>query len=82
MEGLHLVRNLPGIKNMVFARPGHGAPTIDVRKRRFTEHQLDKLKHQAQGQGGLGWEGEEYTQVMHQEPVRKTEELFDTNVRK
>ena len=25
-------------------RPGHGAPTIDNRKKRFTEHQFDKLR--------------------------------------
>ena len=26
-------------------RPGHGAPTVDNRKKRFTEHQFDKLRH-------------------------------------
>jgi len=66
-------------RNKMFGRPGHGAPTIDVRKKRFTEHQLDKLKHQAQGQGGFSWEGEEFGQVMHPEPVRKNEDLYDTS---
>ena len=42
---------------------------------------MDKLKHQAQGPGGFNWEGEEYGQVMHQEPVRKNEDTYDTNVR-
>ena len=27
------------------SRPGHGAPTVDNRKKRFTEHQFDKLRH-------------------------------------
>ena len=25
----------------MFFRPGHGAPTGDIRKKRFTEHQID-----------------------------------------
>ena len=29
----------------VITRPGHGAPTVDNRKKRFTEHQFDKLRH-------------------------------------
>ena len=28
-----------------YTRPGHGAPTVDNRKKRFTEHQFDKLRH-------------------------------------
>ena len=26
----------------MFGRPGNGAPTVDIRKKKFTEHQLDK----------------------------------------
>ena len=32
-------------KMRMFGRPGHGAPTVDNRKKRFTEHQFDKLRH-------------------------------------
>ena len=32
-------------KMRMFGRPGHGAPTIDNRKKRFTEHQFDKLRN-------------------------------------
>lgn len=28
-------------RNKMFGRPGHGAPTQDIRKKKFTEHQLD-----------------------------------------
>ena len=28
----------------ICSRPGHGAPTYDVRKKKFTEHQLDHVQ--------------------------------------
>ena len=62
-----------------FFRPGHGAPTLDVRKKRFTEHQLDKLKQQANG-GGFGWDGDELGHMIHQEPIQRQEDLQDMNV--
>ena len=39
-------------KMRMFGRPGHGAPTVDNRKKRFTEHQFDKLRHGGQDQPG------------------------------
>ena len=38
-----------GPRNTYFltCRPGHGAPTTDIRKKKFTEHQLDNQLHQA-----------------------------------
>ena len=27
---------------IIFLRPGHGAPTGDIRKKKFTEHQINK----------------------------------------
>ena len=36
-----------GSKNVltyICLRPGHGAPTYDVRKKKFTEHQLDHVQ--------------------------------------
>lgn len=38
-------RDLEDIKELaklrMFGRPGHGAPTMDIRKKKFTEHQMD-----------------------------------------
>ena len=31
-----------------FLRPGHGAPTQDIRKKKFTEHQLDRSMRRSQ----------------------------------
>ena len=28
---------------ITIARPGHGAPTQDIRKKKFTEHQMNNL---------------------------------------
>jgi len=35
-------------KMKMFGRPGNGAPTIDIRKKRFTEHQMDESIHRTQ----------------------------------
>ena len=50
-------------KMRMFGRPGHGAPTVDNRKKRFTEHQFDKLRHGGQdgpGAAGVNYQPEEY----------------------
>lgn len=45
----------------LFGRPGHGAPTVNVRKKRFTEHQMADeqkrhlLKMQVERGGGFSW---------------------------
>ena len=31
----------------LFGKPGHGAPTNDIRKKKFTEYQFDQLAKQA-----------------------------------
>ena len=33
----------------VFCRPGHGAPTGDIRKKKFTEYQLDRCSQPEHG---------------------------------
>ena len=33
----------------VCCRPGHGAPTGDIRKKKFTEYQLDRCSQSEQG---------------------------------
>jgi len=40
-------------KQRMFGRPGHGAPTQDIRKKRFTEHQLDRGLYRSQSMFGL-----------------------------
>jgi len=55
MKDLHEIRELS--KNKIFGRPGHGAPTYDIRKKKFTEHQLDHQVHHQYG-GGNSWDDE------------------------
>ena len=42
-----LFRDLEELKELsrgrMFGRPGHGAPTTDIRKKKFTEHQMNNL---------------------------------------
>ena len=42
-----LFRDLEELKELsrakMFGRPGHGAPTQDIRKKKFTEHQMNNL---------------------------------------
>ena len=42
-----LFRDLEELKELsrakMFGRPGHGAPTKDIRKKKFTEHQMNCL---------------------------------------
>ena len=42
-----LFRDLEELKELsrakMFGRPGHGAPTRDIRKKKFTEHQMNSL---------------------------------------
>ena len=42
-----LFRDLEDLKELsrakMFGRPGHGAPTRDIRKKKFTEHQMNSL---------------------------------------
>ena len=49
-------------KMRMFGRPGHGAPTVDNRKKRFTEHQFDKLRHgpDQPGAGAASYQPEEF----------------------
>ena len=61
-------------RSKVFGRPGHGAPTVDVRKKKFTEHQLDKEVKR----GGQEWDGEEAPAPRrHAMP----EDCYDSHVR-
>eukprot|EP00090_Calanus_glacialis_P013030 TRINITY_DN21643_c0_g1_i1.p1 TRINITY_DN21643_c0_g1~~TRINITY_DN21643_c0_g1_i1.p1 ORF type:complete len:462 (-),score=133.65 TRINITY_DN21643_c0_g1_i1:237-1583(-) len=41
------------VKQKIFGRPGHGAPTQDIRKKKFTEHQLDSGMKRSQSMFGL-----------------------------
>ena len=36
--------NCVNVLTHICLRPGHGAPTYDVRKKKFTEHQLDHVQ--------------------------------------
>ena len=36
--------NCVNVLTYICLRPGHGAPTYDVRKKKFTEHQLDHVQ--------------------------------------
>ena len=42
-----MFRDLEELKELsrakMFGRPGHGAPTTDIRKKKFTEHQINNL---------------------------------------
>jgi len=40
-------------KQKMFGRPGHGAPTQDIRKKKFTEHQLDRTINRSQSMFSL-----------------------------
>jgi hypothetical protein len=61
-------------RSKVFGRPGHGAPTVDVRKKKFTEHQLDKEVKR----GGQDWDGEEAPPPRRHE---RAEDCYDSHVR-
>jgi len=41
------------VRQKIFGRPGHGAPTQDIRKKIFTEHQLDQGMRRAQSMFSL-----------------------------
>ena len=50
------MRELANLK--LFGRPGHGAPTVDIRKKRFTEYQLvdlEKRRHQHKSDAAFNW---------------------------
>ena len=59
-------------------RPGHGAPTIDIRKKKFTEHQLDR--RQRKNQDDFNWEGEEQVGGQGRDYHRMNEETYDSQV--
>ena len=57
-----LFRDLEELKELsrakMFGRPGHGAPTRDIRKKKFTEHQMNSL---TRSQSLFGLDSEEPT---------------------
>jgi hypothetical protein len=61
----------------MFGRPGNGAPTVDVRKKKFTEHQLD---HDQKKGGEKDWEAEEAPPVRSRH-AHSSEDYYDSHVR-
>ena len=41
-------------RNKLFGRPGHGAPTENIKKKKFTEYQLDRIDKEMHGYNPYG----------------------------
>ena len=66
-------------QDTLFGKPGHGAPTNDIRKKKFTEYQFDTMAKQAfdlaleendrpdRHYGGGGMENHRYVNVKFRE---------------
>ena len=48
----HQLRELSRTK--LFGRPGHGAPTENIKKKKFTEYQLEKVEKEMHGYNPYG----------------------------
>ena len=58
------LRELARLK--LFGKPGHGAPTGNVRKKKFTEYQLTERPHPAEPADGGGGANNNYTDPNHE----------------
>ena len=70
----YLFRDVEELKQLnrqkMFGRPGHGAPTQDIRKKKFTEHQLKR----SQSMHSLGVTDDEWR------PEKRRHDVFTENM--
>ena len=62
-------------RTKLFGRPGHGAPTENIKKKKFTEYQLDRIEKEMPGYNPYGdpeYSGEGEAQLARPPPDYRT----------